>query len=168
MSFLLQLPLLLDKQTLRDGTVLNNGFDLFTLLHSQSRLFYLAAQSETAWIVARGGLGFGDFPYQGPATYAGGSVKDMPGNDYLLVSLAYLTGRDWRTYFDLRGVRYSDLAVQQVEAHRTAGIVTANVGREFSVLERDLPGSDLSAVGTVQLDGTAHWPRTGWNPASCQ
>ncbi len=168
MSFLLQLPVLLDNKALRDGTVLHNGFDIFTLLYSQSRAFYQVAQNETAWNAARAGLGFGAFPYQGHATYAGATVSNMPGNDYLLVALAYITGQDWRTYFDLRGVYYSDLASQQIDAHVTGGVVTGLVGTEFVVLDDDLPGTDLSAVSTVSLDGIANWPRTNWNPAMCQ
>jgi hypothetical protein len=137
MSFLLQLPVLLDNKPLRDGTVLNNGFDIFTLLYSQSRLFYQAAKSETAWNAARSSLGFGAFPYVGNTTYGGGNVSAMPGNDYLLVALAYITGKDWRTYFDLRGVYSSDLASQQVDAHIAANLVTSAVSNEFVVLDTD-------------------------------
>jgi immunomodulating metalloprotease len=167
MSFLLQMPVLLDDKVMRDGTVLRNGFDIYTVLYSQSRLFYRAAQSQATWDAARAALGFGLFPYNGNAVYGGATVRDMPGNDYLLVALAYITGKDWRTYFDLRGVRYSDLAIQQVEAHIAAGLVTSAVGDEFVVLEDDLPGMDLSAAPTVRLDGVSVWPRNNWNPSAC-
>ncbi|MCI5178397.1 MAG: hypothetical protein D3911_03550 [Candidatus Electrothrix sp. AW3_4] len=167
MSFLLQLPVMLDKQTMRDGTILENGMDIFTLLYSQSRLFAQAANNETDWNSARDGLGFGLFPYEGGGPYGGLRVKNIPGNDFLLVALGFITGKDWRTYFDLRGVRYSDLAAQQVEKHTTDSIITSAVGTEFAVLDTELPTLDMSTVPYVNLDGVSTWPKDGWHPSQC-
>ncbi|MGB5686246.1 MAG: ImpA family metalloprotease, partial [Candidatus Electrothrix sp.] len=167
MSFLLQLPVMLDKKTMRDGTTLQHGMDIFTLLYSQSRIFAQAAQNATDWDSARDALGFGLFPYEGGGPYGGLKVKNIPGNDFLLVALGFITGLDWRTYFDLRGVRYSDLAAQQVAQHTTDSIITSTVGTAFAVLDTELPALDMSAVQYVHLDGVSTWPKDGWHPSQC-
>ena len=167
MSFLLQLPVMLDKKTMRDGTTLQHGMDIFTLLYSQSRLFAQAAKNETDWNSTRDALGFGLFPYEGGGPYAGLKVKNIPGNDFLLVALGFITGLDWRTYFDLRGVRYSDLAAQQVAQHTTDSIITSAVGTAFAVLDTELPTLDMSAVPYVTLDGISTWLKDGWHPSQC-
>ena len=167
MSFLLQLPVMLDKQIMRDGTTLQHGMDIFTLLYSQSRLFAQAAKNETDWNSTRDALGFGLFPYKDGGPYGGLKVKNIPGNDFLLVALGFITGKDWRTYFDLRGVHYSDLAVQQVIQHTTDSIITSAVGTEFAVLDTELPTLDMSAVPYVHLDGASVWPKDGWHPSQC-
>ncbi|MCI5124795.1 MAG: hypothetical protein D3925_10030, partial [Candidatus Electrothrix sp. AR5] len=167
MSFLLQLPVMLDKKIMRGGTTLQHGMDIFTLLYSQSRLFAQAAKNETDWNNSRVSLGFGTFPYEGGGPYGGLKVKNIPGNDFLLVALGFITGLDWRTYFDLRGVRYSDLAAQQVAQHTTDNIITSAVGTAFAVLDTELPALDMSAVPYVNLDGTSVWPKDGWHPSQC-
>ncbi|MCW5214383.1 hypothetical protein VU13_03595 [Desulfobulbus sp. US5] len=94
-------------------------------------------------------------------------VKNIPGNDFLLVALGFITGLDWRTYFDLRGVRYSDLAAQQITQHMTDNIITTAVGNAFAVLDTELPALDMSAVPYVHLDGVSTWPKDGWHPSQC-
>jgi hypothetical protein len=167
MSFLLQLPVMLDKKTMRNGTLLQNGMDIFTLLYSQSRLFAKAASNETNWNSTRASLGFGLFPYQGGTPYGTLKVKDIPGNDFLLVALGYITGLDWRPYFDLRGVRYSDMAAQQVAQHTTDHIITAAVSPKFAVLDTEMPVLNMSTVPYVNLDGVSPWPKDDWHPSQC-
>jgi hypothetical protein len=167
MGFYLQLPLRLQGKKMGEGTTLGDGFDVFTLLYAEARLFLRAAGDDAAWSAARDGLGFGMFPRSGEATYGGLGVDQIPGNDFLLVSLSYLSGLDFRTYFQDLGVRYSDLAAAQVDAHVAAGQVTGALPSALVVLETDLPGADLTTLATVAPDGAAAWPRDGFHPKSC-
>lgn len=167
MSFYLQLPLMAHGQALRDGTSLKNGFDLFVLLYDAARLFQAAAVDATTWGARRAALGFGAFPYDGQATYAGSTVAAMTGNDFLLVALSYLTARDYRPYFDSRGVRYSALGAAQIDAHVGAGLVKGAVDTRMYALGAALPTLQLNAAPLVALDGTSKWPGDNWHPSLC-
>lgn len=149
------------------GRPLADGWDIFTLLYLHARLFNNAAKTEASWNAARAQLGFDRFAFMGDAQYGGRTVAAMPGNDFMLVALAWITGRDARPYFREHGVRFSDLADGQVQAMVTAGRVTQTLGGSAVVLETDLAPLDMSATARVTLDGTAVWPRDNWHPSRC-
>ncbi len=166
MAFYLGIPLRLHGRTLR-GRRLTEGFDIFPILYAQTRLLARSARDAATWNAARSGLGFDLFPYDGHATYGGRRVANIPGNDFLVVALSFVTGLDFRPYFRDHGVRVSDLAAAQVQAHVDAGRVTVPIGGSALVLDTDLAPSDPATLGTVALDGTAAWPRDGFHPARC-
>jgi hypothetical protein len=166
MAFYVGLAVRLHGATVQ-GRALADGWDIFPLLYAHARLFSQAARAEASWTAARASLGFDRFAFSGDAQYGGGNVSTMPGNDFLLVSLSWITGRDVRPYFREHGVRFSDRANEQVQAMVTAGRASATLGGTALVLETDLAPSDMSAVARVALDGTAAWPRDGWHPSRC-
>lgn len=136
----------LHGQTLGDGLVLENGFDLFTLLNLAARQFLAAAGDDERWAAERASLGFRDLPRTGEAIYGeGGDVGRMPGNDFLLVVLSYVSGLDFRPYFESRGVGSSDLARDLVQAHVDEGRVTGEFRTDVPLLD-DLAPADLAAV----------------------
>jgi len=149
------------------GRRLGDGWDIFPLLYAQARLLGDAARDATRWAAGRAALGFERFPYNGDATYGGRAVGQIPGNDFLVVALSFIAGTDFRPYFREHGVRFSDLADAQVQAHVTAGRATGTMGGSAVVLETDLAPADLAATPTVALDGTAAWPRDGFHPMRC-
>lgn len=165
--FMLDLALQGEGATLADGTTLQNGFDLITLLFMQSRLFASAAGSDASWTAARSSLGFGLFPWSGGATYGTGTVASLPANDFLVVALSYLTGKDYRAWFTLWGLPFSALADAQVAAHVSSGRVTGSVALSIAAFGDDLYPAPLSSVPRVAIDGVARWPATLWHPNDC-
>ena len=110
----------------------------------------------------------GAFPRAGAATYGSGNVGDMPGNDFLVVALSFITGKDYRPYFTSRGVQFSALANAQVGAHVTSGKVQGAASTALYALDEALPQANLTqGLQTVALDGAAVWPVNGWSPAQC-
>jgi len=166
MAFYIQMALRADGLTLADGTRLSNGFNLFTLLYQHSRLFGRHAASAEAWLANRDRLGFSLFPYEGHAVYGGSKVSSIPGNDFMLVALSHLTGLDWRSHFELLGLRYSSLAAEQVALNATRGSLPMGM----YVLETNLPPANLSAGLTflplATDDASTLWP-DGSSPAQC-
>ena len=172
MAFYLQIPMLLEGSQLSDGQTLNSGFDIFPLLYLQARQFQHHANIERYWELNKQHLGFGEFPHFGDETYTGRSVKSMPGNDFLLVALSYITGLDFRPYFAQFGVVTSQLAQSQVQQHRNSGHIqgvfsSENGSVEMAVLDTELPPKNLSNLPTVALDGQSKWPKDGWHPSEC-
>jgi hypothetical protein len=167
MGFYLGLPFRLHGATMAGGTKLRDGYDVVTLLYAARRLFHRAATDDARWLAARDALGFGLFPRTGHATYGGGSVADVPGNDFLLVALAKLSGLDFRPYFRDHGVRFSDLAASQIDVHAAAGVVHGTILSGLVVLDDDLAPADLSTLTLVAPDGTSKWPRDAFDPAAC-
>ena len=157
MAFYIQMALKAHGMTLSDGTVLNNGFNLFTLLYQHSRIFGKYAANVSDWEANRNTLGFSLFPFEGHSVYGGKTVKDIPGNDFMLVSLSKLTGRDWRSHFDLLGLRYSSLATAQVIANASQGAMPMGM----YALETDLPPANmtqgLSFVPLSLSDSSTLW-----------
>nr|WP_320126824.1 ImpA family metalloprotease [uncultured Shewanella sp.] len=166
MSFYIQMALKANGMMLSDGTMLNNGFNLFTLLYQHSRIFGKYANNASDWEANRSKLGFDQFPFDGNSVYGGKTVKDIPGNDFMLVSLSQLTGKDWRNHFDMLGLRYSSLAAAQTVANATSGTMPMGMYE----LETDLPPANMSQgltfVPLSLADGTTQWKGTG-SPSLC-
>ncbi|MGI2261382.1 ImpA family metalloprotease [Shewanella sp. GXUN23E] len=166
MAFYIQMALRAHGMTLADGTRLSNGFSIFTLLYQHQRIFGAVSGSAADWDANKDRLGFGLFPYEGHAVYGGRRVRDIPGNDFMLVSLSKLTGMDWRSHFDLLGLRYSSLAATQVQTNATRGSLPMGM----YILETDLPPANMSEGLTFlplsPADGTTVW-RDGNSPAGC-
>uniref|UniRef100_UPI0005B39F55 ImpA family metalloprotease n=1 Tax=Aeromonas piscicola TaxID=600645 RepID=UPI0005B39F55 len=166
MIFYIQMALRADRMKMRNGTILTNGFHLFTLLYEHSRIFDKYADNEAEWAANRDKLGFSLFPYSGHAVYGGNQIKDIPGNDFMLVALSQLTGYDWRSHFDLVGLHYSSLAVEQVAVNTTKGALPMGM----YMLDWDMPPANMTAGLTFLplsfSDNTTVW-RDGSSPTQC-
>ncbi|MBY5980412.1 ImpA family metalloprotease [Ferrimonas balearica] len=169
MAFYIQMALRAHKMTLVDGTTLENGFHIFTLLYQHHRLFGRYSGNRSDWLANREQLGFSQFSYEGHAVYGGRKVSEIPGNDFMLVSLSHLTGVDWSSHFDLMGLRYSSLAKSQVIANIGNDGVRLEMG--MFVLETDLPPANMSDGLTFLplslSDDTTVWPRDNSSPVDC-
>ncbi len=166
MGFYIQMALKAHGMTLSDGTTLSNGFNLFTLLYQHSRIFGKYANNANDWEANRSKLGFDLFPFDGHSVFGGKTVRDIPGNDFMLVSLSKLTGKDWRSHFDMLGLRYSSLAAIQVTANATLGTVPMGMYE----LETDLPPANMSQgltfIPLSLSDSSTLWKGTG-SPSQC-
>ncbi|MBW3164725.1 ImpA family metalloprotease [Ferrimonas balearica] len=167
MTFYLQMALRAHGMTMANGTKLENGFGIYTLLYLHNRIFGRAVSNQQEWEANRNKLGFSLFPYAGHEVYDGRNVGGIPGNDFMLVSLSKLTGIDWRSHFDLLGLHYTSLAGEQVEANTTAGALPMGM----YVLETDLPPANMSEgldfLPLSRNDSTTVWPRDNSSPAQC-
>ncbi|MBV7316485.1 ImpA family metalloprotease [Shewanella sp. NIFS-20-20] len=157
MAFYIQMALQAHHMILSDGTRLENGFNIFTLLYQHQRIFGQYANNASDWEAHRHQLGFSLFPFNGESVYGGRSIKDIPGNDFMLVSLSKLTGKDWRNHFDLMGLRYTTLAATQVATNATQGSIPMGMYE----LETDLPPANMSAgltfIPLSLSDATTLW-----------
>ncbi|CAI1115026.1 ImpA family metalloprotease [Serratia quinivorans] len=167
MAFYIQMPLHADKQTMRGGEKLENGYNLYTLLYLHSRIFNKYSKSQSDWDSHKFKLGFQDFPYNNNPIYDGKTVNQIPGNDFLLVSLSYITDMDWRPYFDLFGLSYTSLASNQVDKNGFSKKVSSGM----FVLESEIPGAGISEgldfLPLSEEDPTTVWPRDNWSPKTC-
>ena len=102
------------------------------------------------------------FPYNGHSVYGGRTIRDIPGNDWMLVTLSYLRLR-WQTMFDLFGLYTTSLAKAQADTP------SGDLPMGLYVLETDLPPDNWTdGVDFLQLDDSStRWPRDGWTPYEC-
>jgi hypothetical protein len=117
-----------------------NGWDVYTLMYLLERIVTHASDNGT-WSEHKDGLGFSTYTY--PPT-------GMSGNDFMLVAMSFVTGRDQRPFFDMWGVSYTGAASSQVEAYGFA-----EAPRVF------YPNTDSShppSVDPVPVDGQGSWP----------
>jgi hypothetical protein len=160
------------------GLRLDEGWCIFTFLYQAQRQIDLWANTgnDTLWQSKRDSVGMGLFPRVGggagiPYTSAE-TVYSITGNDYLVVLVSFLTGRDWRPFFDLRGVVYSDLADKQVQAHLNSSLINATTTADFPFIAMggangiEMPPRDMSAP-TVPLNGYSPWPNGGFSVLKC-
>ncbi len=167
MAFYIQMALKAHGMTMSDGTTLSNGFNIFTLLYQHSRIFGKYAANATSWDANKEKLGFSQFPYTNLKLYGDGkTVANIPGNDFMLVSLSKLTGKDWRTHFDMLGLRYSDQAAAQSSENASAGSMQMGMYE----LEQDLPPANMSEgltfIPLSLTDGKTLW-KGELSPAQC-
>ncbi|WP_394246995.1 ImpA family metalloprotease [Vibrio profundi] len=169
----IQIALLSNKMQLSDGTQLDNGFDILTLLNIHSRLFDKATSNEDIWNDSRANLGFDLFPYSGHSTYDGNKVGSMIGNDFMVISLTKITGSDWRPFFNLRKIPFTNLASEQVEQLLKGSSRT--IGNSWYALKQAgaVPTANLSeSVDGYQtifeiVDADTRWPLDNFHPKDC-
>ncbi|CAE6944272.1 Peptidase M60-like family [Vibrio sp. B1REV9] len=169
MTFYIQMALRMHGETLADGTVMSNGFDIYPLLYLHERIFGKYAATQELWDANRERLGFGMFDFNNDTL---GEIKHISGNDFMLVSLSYMTGKNWSLYFDMMGLRYSDKAAAQALAHGTVGGEVTNVPVGMYSFDEDIPMLDLheGAVWVDLSNPTAEtvWGRDNATPLNCQ
>ena len=156
-SFYMQLVLRNQNREMAHKIILTNGFNIITLLYQHSRIFNKYAQSEELWNAHKSKLGFAKFPYSGGEPYGDRTIRGIPGNDFLLVSLSKLTKKDWRPFFDMYGLHYTNLAAEQVAATARWGAVE----KGLFALDNDTPPQDL-ATGLQFLSLEAPTANTVW------
>ena len=85
---------------------LTNGFHLLGRLHTLER--FLAKDAKKDWENSKERLGF--------SNYSLDEIKGIDSNDWLVVSLSWATGLDYRPFFDMYGEPYSTKANDQIES----------------------------------------------------
>ena len=86
-------------------TSLKDGWDIFTLLYLQDREF---SKTRKNWSEDKDKIGFSMYDKY---------PSKISANDFMLISLSFITKEDQRPFFDSWGVSYSDDAVRQVESY---------------------------------------------------
>ncbi|WP_088879340.1 ImpA family metalloprotease [Vibrio rotiferianus] len=162
MSFYTQMALQMHGKSLADDSVLESGWGIYPMLYLHERIYGKYAKDETTWNANRERLGFAMFDWSN----SHGTMNGIQGNDFMLVSLSYLTGMDWNSYFEMYGLRNSDTAKAQASAHGVKGAVPVGM----YVHEQDLPPANMSAGMTWLPLGGADtvWTRDDSSPANCQ
>jgi hypothetical protein len=126
----------------------DGGWDVFTLLYLQDRLFAKAIADDATWAAQKDKLGFGQYDRTTAAA--------INGNDFMLVAVSYLTGKDQRPVFDLWGVPYSAKAAMQV-----ASFAYASAEKRFYVVPKTSTGegwASVDPIGSVLVNGVNTLP----------
>ena len=90
-----------------DGAI-NDGWLLRARLHMLEREYNRARVNEDSWNAGRNNLGF--------SQYSLSDTQNLDHNDWLLIALSYVTGRDFTDYLDMWAIPYSATAKAQVTA----------------------------------------------------
>ena len=86
---------------------LQDGWHLLTRVHVLEK-YLRKIKTADKWDDNKVKIGFGNYSLD--------EVKDITSNDWMLVSISYASGLDFRNFFDMYGIAYSDKASQQVES----------------------------------------------------
>ena len=129
----------------------DEGWDLYRLLYLHERLLSKAQGSDAGWSAERAKLGFADSAYASRST-----VQSITAEDYLLVTMSFITRRDQRNYFDMWGIKYSATAAAQV-----AGFGHPATGKRFWVIPCEAKGFKAPLTEPVAIDGASAWPAAG-------
>ncbi len=122
----------------------DSGWDLFRLMYLHERLFSNAIGSDSNWTAQRAALGFSQYASRPTA---------ITGNDFMLVSMSYITNRDQRPFFDMWGVKYSTEASAQVASYGLAA-----VKKNFWVVADEAKAFKDPLPTPVLINGTNLWP----------
>lgn len=118
---------------------LNDGWQLFTMMYLHDRQF--GAISTGNWEAEKNKIGFGNYA----------TKPSINGNDFMLISLSFLTQQDQRIFFDLWGITYSDEASAQVAAYGYA-----ETEQVFYLPEEQKYAKPIQHK--IALDGVTAWP----------
>ncbi|HEY1843975.1 MAG TPA: ImpA family metalloprotease [Buttiauxella sp.] len=165
-AFYFQMLLQADKNIMRNGVELENGFNIFTLLYQHNRIYGKYAVNEAQWNENRERLGFSLFPFTGGSAYDGSNVSDIPGNDFMLVSLGLITNADWRPYFDMFGLYYTSLASQQVTENGFSRAIEQKIytnKNDPKLMPNMALTSDPDLMTVDMTDKDSTFPGVDWN-----
>ncbi|MFD2268065.1 ImpA family metalloprotease, partial [Vibrio thalassae] len=166
---------------LRDGTVLRDQHGLHTMLRIWERQFMLAMngvwqytdeENEVRWAGLRDDLGFSLFPFKGTNAYNTdyGNDRDMrsiPGNDFMLVALSYITGLDWVPYFKMYDMPVSDLAMAQSAVNGIHGVKETGLYAHEGL---SIPWDGIAGIPWMHIDidnPSARYPFGDSSPLDC-
>jgi len=129
---------------------LANGYHVVPRIHLLNRAFAAARADMTKWDAARANLGFG--------SYSLAEATALSRNDYMLVALSYVTGLDYRDFFDMYGLATSAKAKAQVSGFgypvvERAFFALGSLGHNHGALS-----TATASVQKITLDGTTAWP----------
>ncbi|MEC7988123.1 MAG: ImpA family metalloprotease [Myxococcota bacterium] len=122
-----------------DLEFLESGWDVYTLMYLHERLFSSGLDD---WENQRVPLGFDQ--YTEPPW-------EISGNDFMLISMSYISRRDQRPFFDMWGIDYTSEASAQVEAYALE-----------EAIQHFFPSVNANAAPfatPVPIDGTSPWPQ---------
>lgn len=125
-----------DVMELRGGS----GWDVFTAMYLLERIFTHAINNDT-WGDHKDALGF--------STY-NSAPGDIDSNDFMLVTLSFITSKDQRPFFDMWGITYSAKASSQVESYGYAPAEKIFYANDDS--------NNLPYPEPVPIDGLSDWP----------
>ena len=86
------------------------------------------------------------------------------------VLVSFITGRDWRPYFDMRGIPMSNVTRLQVQAHLDSGRINATTMADFPLVSynMEIPQASMTGVPLVPVDGYSRWPKDNfYDPRYC-
>lgn len=122
----------------------DGGWDVFRLMYLHERLFTAAIENDTVWSAQRGKLGFNQYAAR---------PSGITGNDFMLISMSLITGRDQRPFFDLWGVKYSAEVANQVASY---GFVPVKI--QFWIVSGESSEFKDPLPAAVLMNGTNPWP----------
>lgn len=120
------------------------GWDVFRLMYIHERLFSAAIASDSAWTNQRASLGFTQYAQRPTA---------INGNDFMLIAMSFITGKDQRPFFNMWGVKYNTEASNQVAAY---GFTP--VKKQFWVVPNEASAFKDPLPTPVLINGVSPWP----------
>jgi immunomodulating metalloprotease len=124
-----------------DLLFLDSGWELYTLMYLHERIFTNADENNGDWNAIKEDLGFSEYA---------ALPSDIGGNDFMLISMSFISQKDHRSFFDMWGITYSDEASAQVASYGFP-----EVPQVFYASE-DANADPLPTP--VAIDGTSPWP----------
>ena len=126
---------------------LENGWHLLARLHLLDRE---VKRAKNDWLNRRADIGFSRYTLE--------EFNTMRGNDWLLVSFSWAAGLDYRDYFSMMGITYSQQAADQVAAlgyTKAPMVFFASTGSGYCKSDRF---GDYLAKTPLPVDGSSVWP----------
>lgn len=123
---------------------LNSGWDIFTIMYLYERLIKHHKDDELEWDILRGKIGFNLISLD--------DLNEITGNDFMLLTMSIITRRDFRKFFDLWGVTYSDISNNQLN--------TMNYEFAETIFFSDVDYCETLKSEILPIDGTTLWEAT--------
>jgi len=125
------------------------GWNLFTKLYKLEREFTRALESETRWNSERTKLGF--------STFNRSDAQAISGNDFMAISLGFISNRDHREYLAIWGIDISGNAAAQIDANGYSEAIPLIFWKTPTdrYARQSFPSDD--PANALALDGTTVW-----------
>ncbi|CAA6823742.1 MAG: FIG01200241: hypothetical protein, partial [uncultured Thiotrichaceae bacterium] len=136
---------------------LENGWHLLARLHILEREI---SRADDDWEANKASIGFSSYSLEEFNDISNSSLKttDVRRNDWMLVSLSYAAGLDYRNYLTMFGIAFSQKASDQVASFNYPIVPQAFFISSSSGYCNENINGDFLAKSTLPIDGTQVWP----------
>ena len=124
--------------------ILQNGWHLWPRLHMFEREFNRADDNDTNWDVKKANLGMPNITRT--------QAKALGNNDWMVLALSFISGRDFRDFFNLYGIAITSAATTQLDL-LAYPMLAANF---YGANKNDYCLGLDKAI--LPIDGTSAWP----------
>jgi hypothetical protein len=135
----------------RHENALQNGYHIVPRIHMLDRAVHDALDTDESWTASRTKLGF--------SQYSRADAQAISNNDFIAVTLAFVTGLDYRDFMAMWGISVSAKAAEQIESYGFPAVARVFFALDPAAHAYGAMSTHVQDYARLPVDGSTPWPQ---------